>query len=159
MTPTAPLTFLTPAWVRDLARADLVRQAPGDDAIARADAMIDAAVRAIGLTAAWYLDTETGEGQVFADQGVGALIGWPADVVSYLFHPGAHVFLDGGELEIGVVRDSTLLETNDSEFFAETFEEAAFVGVDSLKITNTVCVSGNSNAGNPYECTDFAVGS
>ncbi len=62
----------------------------------------------------------------------------------FLFHEGAFVFLDGGMLDLGVVRDSTLNATNDFETFAETFEAAAFRGVESLWVASPICVNGES---------------
>jgi hypothetical protein len=59
----------------------------------------------------------------------------------FLFPPGSWLFLDGGELDLGIVRDSTLSATNDFESFAETWEAAAFVGSESLAVTSTVCPS------------------
>jgi hypothetical protein len=38
-----------------------------------------------------------------------------------LDHEGAFLSLDGGEFDLGIVRDSTLNATNDAEFFAESF--------------------------------------
>ena len=36
---------------------------------------------------------------------------------------GTMVFLDGGTLELGIVRDSALNSTNDYQIFAESFED------------------------------------
>ncbi len=48
------------------------------------------------------------------------------------------IFLDGGTLDLGLVRDATLASTNDAVMFAESFESAAKVGVESLAVTATV---------------------
>ena len=60
----------------------------------------------------------------------------------YLFAEGSFLFLDGGTLDLGIVRDSTLVGTNDYKMFVETFEGVAFVGVESLQITSTINVNG-----------------
>lgn len=52
------------------------------------------------------------------------------------------LFLDGGTLDLGIVRDSTLNATNDAIIFAESFEQVAAVGPESLRITSTVDASG-----------------
>ena len=52
------------------------------------------------------------------------------------------MFLDGGTLDLGIIRDSTLVGTNDYKMFVETFEGVAKVGVESLKVTSTINVNG-----------------
>lgn len=156
MAPEAVLQLMIPDWADDMTRADLSAELPGATAerLATSDAMIDAFYAARNVQLIRMLEGEAGTTQDFATQGVGALLGWPAAVIMYLFHPGAHLFLDAGTLDLGLVRDSTLNSTNDYEMFAETFEAAAFVGVESLKITATVCADGKTSAATDYEpCT------
>ncbi len=43
-------------------------------------------------------------------------------MVAYVFVEGSMQRLDGGRLDLGVVRDSTLDATNDYETFVEVFE-------------------------------------
>ena len=45
-----------------------------------------------------------------------------------LFPEGTFLHLDGGTLELGIVRDSTLNSTNDYQVFGETFENVARIG-------------------------------
>jgi hypothetical protein len=52
------------------------------------------------------------------------------------------LFLDGGTLDVGIIRDSTLVGTNDYKMFVETFEGIAKVGVESLQVTSTIQVNG-----------------
>ena len=52
------------------------------------------------------------------------------------------MFLDGGVLELGIVRDSVLNAENQFEIFGESFENAANVGIESLWITTDVCPGG-----------------
>jgi hypothetical protein len=59
-----------------------------------------------------------------------------------LFSEGSFLFLDGGTLDLGVIRDSTLVGTNDYKMFVETFENVALVGVESLQVTSTINVNG-----------------
>jgi len=42
-----------------------------------------------------------------------------------VFTPGCFIFVDGGMLNVGVVRDTTLVGTNDALIFAEQFEAVA----------------------------------
>ena len=52
------------------------------------------------------------------------------------------MFLDGGTLDLGIIRDSTLVGTNDYKTFVETFEGVAKVGIESLQVTSTISVNG-----------------
>jgi hypothetical protein len=56
------------------------------------------------------------------------------------------LFLDGGTLDLGIIRDSTLVGTNDYKMFIETFEGLAKVGIESLAITSTINVNGSAAA-------------
>lgn len=126
-----------PSWARGLLRADLTRAMPGDGLTAATDADLDRhfAVRHIAVT--YSLDA-----QPFAAQVAGPLQSFPATVVWWLFPEGGMLFLDGGTLDLGIVRDSTLNATNDAIIFAESFEQIAPVGPESLRITSTVDASG-----------------
>jgi hypothetical protein len=64
----------------------------------------------------------------------------------YLFAEGTFLFLDGGTLDLGVIRDSTLVGTNDYKMFVETFEGIAKVGVESIKVTSTISINGARSA-------------
>ena len=49
-------------------------------------------------------------------------------------------------MDLGIIRDSTLVGTNDYKMFVETFEGIAFVGVESLAVTSTIAVNGTAAA-------------
>ena len=57
-----------------------------------------------------------------------------------LFTEGTWLFLDGGTLDLGIVRDSTLNKTNEYCMFVETFESAAFVGLESMWVNMGTCL-------------------
>jgi hypothetical protein len=80
----------------------------------------------------------------FADEAAGALDDFPVDVQWALFPEGAFIHVDGGTLELGLVRDSTLNSTNDFQFFGESFENVALLAPAqaALWVTSTVCPSG-----------------
>lgn len=141
-----PLRFGAPFWLRDNIRTDLARELPGssDERLAVADATIDSffAVRNISVT--WFLDGESG--QVFPAQAAGTLRAWPSTVITYLYPDGEFLFLDGGVLDLGIVRDSTLNSQNDVQLFAETFEAAHHHGSEALRITIDICPDGSSSA-------------
>jgi hypothetical protein len=132
----APLRAIIPGWVKDAMAADLALAMPGDNTL-NAYAEIDGYAAARGINLCVSLDQN-----VFSAQSVGALNEFADSFVWYLFAEGSFLFLDGGTLDLGIVRDSTLVGTNDYKMFVETFEGVAFVGVESLAITSTISVNG-----------------
>jgi hypothetical protein len=77
-------------------------------------------------------------------QGAGALNAWPNTFVAYYYAEGTWQFLDGGRIDLGVTRDSTLNATNDYEIWREDFEGIAKRGAESLKCTVTTHPTGMS---------------
>ena len=136
----APLRAIIPAWVKDAMAADLTLQMPGDSTL-NAYAEIDAYIASRGIITTYALDT-AGGASYFAAQSSGAMNEFPDTFVWYLFSEGSFLFLDGGTLDLGVIRDSTLVGTNDYKMFVETFENVALVGVESLQVTSTINVNG-----------------
>lgn len=132
--PAETLQWFAPIWLRDEMRSDLAREMPGssEERLAMADAKIDSFLAARGIIPTWFLDGESG--QVYGNQHDGALLGWKPTVVSYLFPAGTFILLDGGELNLGLVRDSTLNARNDFQMFMETGEEVAKIGPESLRL-------------------------
>jgi hypothetical protein len=152
MAPDAPLHLVYPEWLEDMVRTDLARSLPGDsggrsERLAVADAEIDHffAVRNINTSDA--LDSPAGAPtlQGWGVQGVGTLNPWPAKTVCWLYPEGSWLLLDGGTLDLGLIRDSTLSRTNDAQFWMESFEKAVFVGVESLAITCGIFPTGASS--------------
>lgn len=132
-----------PRSLRNQIRADLTRAGSGtiDERLAVADAAIAEFFATRGIDPVWLLDTE--DGGTFAAQADGALAAWPTHPVSYLYRAGDWLFLDGGNLDLGVVRDATLNGTNDAQMFMETFEGVArHSNVETMRITHTTCPSG-----------------
>jgi chemotaxis protein histidine kinase CheA len=132
----APLRAIIPGWVKDAMAADLTLAMPGDNTL-NVYAEIDGYAAARGINLCVSLD-----GNVFSAQSSGALNEFADSFVWYLFAEGSFLFLDGGTLDLGIVRDSTLVGTNDYKMFVETFEGVAFVGVESLAITSTISING-----------------
>ena len=140
MDPEAVLRVMLPAWVLDLLVSDMYRTQFQRFDMTREQFV--ATLRAANVEPSFYLDTATGAGQEFTAQAGGALQSFPSTVVWYMFPEGSFLFLDSGSLELGLVRDSVLNETNDFQIFGETWENVAFVGVESIEVTTTVCDSG-----------------
>ena len=108
-------------------------------------AAVTAILREAGIEPTFYLDTpSTGTTQAFADEAAGAIDDFP-DVIQFaVYVEGAFIHVDGGSLELGLVRDSTLNSTNDFQMFGETFENVALLAPAQAArwITATVCPSG-----------------
>ena len=133
----APLRVIAPAWVKDAMVADLTIAAPGDNTL-NAGAEIDGYIASRGINMTWHLD----DSNFYGAQGAAAMNEFYDTFVWYIFAEGTFLFLDGGTLDLGVIRDSTLVGTNDYKMFVETFEGVAKVGVESIKVTSTISVNG-----------------
>jgi hypothetical protein len=131
----APLRVIAPAWVKDAMVADLALAMPGDNTL-NAMAEIDGFIASRNINITYHIDDFTDA------QGASALNEFADTFVWYMFAEGTFLFLDGGTLDLGVIRDSTLVGTNDYKMFVETFEGVAKVGVESLKVTSTISVNG-----------------
>ena len=142
----SPLRVIFPEWFKNALRADLTKQLPGDGqdvTFNLADGDINRWFASRNINVTWHIDGETG--QIFGEQTAGALLEFPDDVIWYLFAEGTFLFLDGGELDLGLVRDSTLNGTNDYKIFLETFEGVAKVGIEALRITTPVAIVGSTS--------------
>ncbi|WP_052668667.1 major capsid protein [Nitriliruptor alkaliphilus] len=140
LAPTARLRVVLPEWARHLVRADVAKQLPGDDALGVTDEQIGAWFTARGIAPVWSPDV-----QPIGGQDTGALVAFPSTVEFVVAAEGAFLFLDGGSLDLGLVRDSTLNSTNQVESFAETFEGVAAVGHEALHVTQTTAAYGASS--------------
>jgi len=132
----APLRAIIPAWVKDAMAADLALSMPGDSLL-NAYGEIDGYVASCNVNLTASLDAT-----VSGAQSGGALNEFADSFVWYMFSEGSFLFLDGGTLDLGIIRDSSLVGTNDYKMFVETFEGIAFIGVEALKITSTISVNG-----------------
>jgi hypothetical protein len=132
----APLRVIMPSWVKDAMAADLALAMPGDNTL-NAYAEIDGYLSARGVVVSYSLDQN-----VYGAQGASALLEFADSFTWYLFAEGTFLFLDGGTLDLGIIRDSSLVGTNDYKMFVETFEGIAKVGIEGLAITSTISVNG-----------------
>jgi len=142
----APLRVIFPSWFKNALRIDLTKQLPGDGqdvTFNLADADINRWFASRNINVTWHIDGETT--QIFGAQTAGDLLEFPDNVIWYLFAEGTFLFLDGGELDLGLVRDSTLNGTNDYKIFLETFEGVAKVGIEALRVTSELALRGSSS--------------
>ena len=137
----APLRAIMPAWIKDAMVADLTLSMPGDSTL-NAYGEIDGLFASRNINVCYTLDGSA----LTTSQGANAMNEFTDTFVWYLFAEGTFLFLDGGTLDLGIIRDSTLVGTNDYKMFVETFEGVAKVGVESLKVTSTISVNGAAAA-------------
>lgn len=135
------LRAIVPGWIMDAMAADLTMQMPGDDVLGVSEATINGYLAGSGVTLTVSLDQNT-----MGAQNAGALLAFPSSFTWFLFAEGTFLFLDGGTLDLGIVRDSGLVGTNDYRMFTETFEGVAKIGPESLAITQTIQITGAAAA-------------
>jgi hypothetical protein len=156
----APLRWICPLWFRDMLRADIAMQMVGDGLVSLAVADEEMArwfaVRNVNIT--WHLDginppdVDLATDIVTPNQFYALLAtnspvpGFPTPVSTILFREGDWLYLDGGTLDLGVVRDSTLNGENRFQTFSESFETTAFRGVESIHLVLQVQPTGESAA-------------
>lgn len=129
-----------PAWIMDVLINDLENSQ--FDRFTYDRAGVEALLRSRGVNPTFYLDEADGTDQIIAAQTAGDLLPFPAEAQWGIAPANSFMFVDGGTLDLGLVRDSVLNSTNDYQIFAETFENVAFIGVESLWVTSTICPDG-----------------
>ncbi len=135
--PQTRLKAIVPSWIYEAMAADLTLSMPGDGTLAVSKSEIDGYLATVNVDLVASLDAT-----VFGSQGATSLLEFPDSFVWYLFAEGTFLFLDGGTLDLGIIRDSSLVGTNDYKMFTETFENVAKVGIEALKITSTISING-----------------
>lgn len=136
------LEVKAPRWLRGLIRQDISRRVGvAYELVSNAD--IAAWFAEIGAVVQFVMDWQTL---------TGSQTSWPTDVTVMVYPAGAHTRLDGGSIDLGVVRDSTLNATNDytaawSEEFWQVVTRCASVTVDI-----PVCASGVTTAAAAATC-------
>jgi len=147
MAPDATLQILLPSWVMEFIKVDMVNDHSLGLGFLDADtsAVTAEMLANLNLDPCFYYDSATGAGQAFNDpQVAGPLNPFPSTVVSYLFAPGTFVRLDGGTLDVGLIRDSSLNGTNDLQIFSEQWIQVCRVGLESVRIEHTLCPDGTA---------------
>lgn len=142
--PSTQLQAVVPFWVYDAMAADLTLSMPGDGTLSVSKSEIDGYLANSNVTLTPTMDNtnSTSPSSVFGSQGAAALLEFPDSFKWFLFAEGTFLFLDGGTLDLGIIRDSSLVGTNDYKMFIETFEGVAKVGIESLAITSTISING-----------------
>jgi len=134
-----------PDWIHAAVKLDMAeRLAYGNEQHEIADSWIDARIRDAGVNPWYFIDGENDIQAMTAAQTDGPTLPFPRTVIGYLYVEGTWVLLDGGSLDLGIVRDSTLNTTNDFQMFAETFEGLCFRGFEAQRLNMTLCINGAS---------------
>lgn len=134
--------LLLPRWLQENIAVDLAREQPGAaaDRLLTDDTYVDRIFSNMGANVTWLMEGESS--QRFGRPNAGQLAPWPSHVFAYLFLEGAWLYLNGGTLNLGVVRDSTLNSTNNFQMFEEEFEQVHFHGTFSHRLDIDICPSG-----------------
>lgn len=139
-----PLQAWLPIWTGHVLVNDLV-----NSQFNRFDRTPEGAARLIreiaNIEVTYYIDEATGTDQIIPLTADGQPIeSYPTTLYGWLAPARSLMFLDGGSLDLGIVRDSVLNQTNDWQFFAETFEALAYMGVVLYELQVAVCPSGET---------------
>lgn len=153
------VTIIAPVWGLDLLKVDRVREQAHDSAGTNVFSIPDSEITdwlmGYKIKAIWMYDglTANAGGGTYAAQTFAAFSGgaaiptFPTVMMWNVFIEGSLQFLDGGRLDLGVVRDATLDATNDYETFVEPFENVAWRGFDGglLQVVSTLTPTGSAS--------------
>jgi hypothetical protein len=158
---TVRLRTILPLWIRDLIRADMTRamHTSNMEWLSMTNGAIDQWFENRNINVSWTLDgraaiAASGSGNtavpVMGAQAYAGLTGTNvvpgfADQVEFpLFAEGTFVFLDGGQLDVGIVRDQALVQKNRYIQFQETFEGLYRKGIEAIRCVASVQPIGGS---------------
>jgi hypothetical protein len=147
----APMRVILPSWLLDMMVADIALQMPGDglESLSIAEAKLRSIFSDANVNVTWALDSIDAAGAPSdgTAQAAGALNPFPTTVDFPIFPEGTFLFLDGGTLDLGVVRDMSTNTANEYATFVESFVGVAKTGCESLWVTlSGLCVSGAAAA-------------
>lgn len=143
--PGATIRVALPDWVKDLIREDMsLRLAHEVGQYEVDDNWINQQIVRRGASPWYFIDGQNDIQELAAPLTAGPLPAFPHTVVFYVYFEGAWTMLDGGTMDLGIVRDSVLNPTNNFQMFAETWEGLVNRGLPSLCVTATLCPNGAS---------------
>ena len=140
------LEAVVPYWVRDEIRADLAwRTGVMPEQVTNAE--IDGHFNVINVRVQWVNDWQVrGAGQ-FGN--ATAMTAWPTSATIMIYAAGTFILGNGLSLDLGVVRDSVLNETNDhTAAWSEECHLIAKVGHESRRYTINFAVNGRTGSAN-----------
>jgi hypothetical protein len=134
------LEIVLPAWVREVIRADLAWKA-GVDLLEVTNQQIDSYFTSRNVRPQWVDDWQVRGASQFGN--ATARTAWPTTVDFLLYAAGTFLHGNGMSLDLGVVRDSVLNETNDhTAAWSEEAHLIARVGHESRRYTVGFNVNG-----------------
>jgi hypothetical protein len=136
------LTAIFPDWIKGVLKVDLAKQIGHSqnatwNSYEISDEQVEGIIKTHGINPIFTLDALPAKGSGTLSSGYptqqlvpnttaeAEVKKFPTAMMWMMFPEGSMQFLDGGRLDLGVVRDSTLDATNDFEQFVETFEGIA----------------------------------
>jgi len=136
------LEAVAPFWLKAVIRADLAWR-NGVDVRQVSDGEINSHFAALNVRVQWVNDWQVrGAGQ-FGN--ATEIDDWPVSATIMLYAAGTFIKGNGLSLDLGVVRDSTLNETNDhTAAWSEECHLIAMVGHESRQYTINFCVNGKT---------------
>ena len=147
------LEVVFPRWVKDAMRIDHLRR-NGFWASPLSDADINRLFTANRVRVQWVNDWQVRA--VGQPGNATPLVDWPATVDFMIYAAGTFIRGNGLSLDLGVVRDSVLNETNDhTAAWTEECHLIARVGHESRYYTIPVCTAGRTGA-NDVVCASVA---
>lgn len=150
----ATLEAVFPNWLLGMMRADLAKR-KGWDSPAAAFGITNAEIAAWftqrGVSAQFVQDWQVRTAGLPGQSS--ALTAWPANVTYLMYPAGTWVKGNGLSLDLGVVRDSTLNQTNDyTAAWSEDCWLLAQIGHESRAVTVPICANGAVGADITYTC-------
>lgn len=138
------LEVVLPSWVREVLRSDLAWKA-GVELPAVSNAEVESYFVARNVRVQWVDDWQVRGASQFGN--ATAMTAWPTTVDFMIYAAGTFVRGTGMSLDLGVVRDSVLNETNDhTALWSEECHLIARVGHESRRYTVTFNVKGATGA-------------
>lgn len=148
----AVLEVVLPPWVRDMMISDLVRRT-GVDMLDVAESRLLRMFDARNVRVQWVDDWQVRSASTPGTSTAGFLTAWPTSVQFMIYAPGTFFLGEGLNLDLGVIRDSTLNATND--YTAAWTEECWLIGMrghESRVYTVSICADGTTGAADLTAC-------
>lgn len=143
-----PTVCLMPEYIPAMLAADMISQQPGDNVWNVGEESMRADIESWDPTVkiVWLHDSVRGRLSVSPTGQSPRSAGFDADVEWCLFPDGAFLYLDGGQLDLGILRDTTVSATNKFQTFFESWEALAPLVSSSLCfwMTSSLCSDGAS---------------
>lgn len=138
------LEAVSPFWVKEVIKADLAWR-NGVEVRQVSDAEINQHFAALNIRVQWVNDWQVRGASQFGN--ATPMTSWPTSAIFMLYAAGTFIQGNGLQLDLGVVRDSTLNANNDhTAAWSEECHLVARVGHESRRYTINFCVNGKTGA-------------